>query len=219
MIFMRSNNHQAITAFYRRILPLIFFILSLLLFVWIAHEVVLEQEDLFDSRAFGFFKAYSNPDYIPVFKAFTFLGSSTFLLGAYCILIVWLFIKKKKRDGIGFGLLGIAGFVLVYFLKLAFARHRPGEPLLTALENYSFPSGHSVGSLLFFGILTWEIWQSAVSRKWKWALTVLFVGTTLMVGVSRIVLRYHYASDVVGGFSLGLALLILFLFLLHIRKA
>ena len=195
---------------FKLVAAILLFLISLGIFSVIADEIVIEKEDWFDSRMFSFLKAHSSPDEIQLFNFFTFFGSSTFLFPAYILFIAFLLYKHRKADAINVGVLCVTGTMLMYGLKVAFARHRPDSPLFKALTTYSFPSGHSFSSFVFFSILSWELWQSKIATVWKWAGTLCFLGFSLLIGISRIVLRYHYASDVIAGFSLALAYVLLY---------
>jgi len=195
---------------YKIIAAIILFVISLTLFSVIADEVVLENEDWFDSRVFAFFHNHSSPLIIKLFNFFTFFGSLPFLLPAYGILISFLLYQNRKSDALDVGILGLTSGALLFGLKMFFARKRPDSPIFGELNTYSFPSAHTLLSFVFFSVLTWEVWQSNIPTKWKYFLSIVCVLVSLLVGISRIVLRYHYASDVVGALSLGLAYVLLF---------
>ncbi len=192
------------------VIAVLLFIASFGLFSIIANEIVVEKEDWFDSKVFSFLHAHSSPFIIQLFKGITFLGSGPFIIMGYAAMIALLLHKKRKVDAINVGILAITSSLLMYVLKLTFARHRPAMPLFRELDSYSFPSGHSFSSFVFFSLLAWEIVQSKLSMKWKWTLAISCLLVSLLVGISRIVLRYHYASDVLAGFSLGLAYVLLY---------
>jgi undecaprenyl-diphosphatase len=181
------------------------FFIAVGIFAVIAHEIVFENEDWFDSRAFHFFNKYSTPGLIEVFKIITFFGSSYFLFPAYFVLVGWLLIRKRKRDAINIGIIGVTSTALMFAMKAIFHRHRPDLPLFKELTNYSFPSGHSLSSFIFCCVLIWLAWKTSWSKPWKYITSILLVLFSISIGISRIVLRYHYASDVLAGFCLGFA--------------
>ncbi len=191
-------------------IALILFLLSLGVFALIAHEVVMENEDWFDSKVFTFLQSYSSPLLTQFFKGITFFGSSSFLFPAWLILIGLLFFKHRKNEAIDVALLAITSTLIMHGLKFIFVRHRPEMPVFKEITTYSFPSGHSLSSFVLCATIIWLVWHSALQLKWKWLFTVLLLAFSFAIGISRIVLRYHYASDVVGGFSLGMAYLIFF---------
>lgn len=211
---MINKNHFSFFS----IISIVLFCISFVIFSIIAHEVVTEKEDWFDSTAFAFFNNYSANFTIQLFNIFTFLGSGTFLFPAYSIILVWLYYKHRKADAIDIAILAISSSLLLHSLKIYFARHRPELPLLSQLNTYSFPSGHTLSSFVFLSVLVWSVWQSEFVIKWKWVFTILFALLSLAIGVSRIVLRYHYASDVLAGFSLGMAYVLLYFWLRKIWR-
>jgi len=181
------------------------FIAALFIFGFIADEIVLENEDLFDSRVFHFFKNNTGPRFVQVMRFITFFGSSYFLFPAYTLLISYLLIKRQRQNAIDVLIIALSSTALMFAFKIFFHRHRPDLPLFKALTNYSFPSGHALSSFIFCSVLIFLIRKGNLAAKWKWALSVLLIFFSIAIGISRIVLRYHYASDVLAGFCLGFA--------------
>ena len=88
-------------------------------------------------------------------------------------------------------------------------RQRPPAPLIAILHDYSFPSGHTFSSVVFFGMLMHIVYQNCMINSVKWWLIILFSLLVLAIGFSRVYLRFHYASDVIAGFCLGIIWLVL----------
>lgn len=78
-------------------------------------------------------------------------------------------------------------------------RERPNILRLIPIDGYSFPSGHSIISVSFYGYLITYILEHT-KKTWLIILGVLFI---LGIGFSRIYLGVHYFSDVLAGYSLG----------------
>lgn len=102
----------------------------------------------------------------------------------------------------------------MFILKLIFHRERPLTPLLAAAKGYSFPSGHALMSVTFYGLLILIVWQSTKPLWVKWPLSITLLSLIIVIGVSRVYLRVHYASDVLAGFSIGLMWLLFSLWIL-----
>jgi undecaprenyl-diphosphatase len=185
------------------------FIGALFVFALVAHAVY-ENEDLFDKRAFAYLSSYSSEGFLEAMKFFTFFGSILFLLPAYILLVVYFFIKKEFRYCIDILIISISSSVLMFGLKELFHRQRPDLPLIKSIATtYSFPSGHALSSFIFCSVLIDLIWESTLARVWKWVFSILLLLFSFTIGISRIVLKMHYATDVIAGFCLGIVWVII----------
>jgi len=140
----------------------------------------------------------------------TFLGKHQFLIPANLILIFYfLLVKKQNWFSIRVITIAISSLVLMLLLKQLFQRKRPLSPLLKAARGLSFPSGHAIMAVTFYGLLIY-ILQHSITIDWlKWLITVLVILLIILIGFSRVYLRVHYASDVAAGFIIGLLWLLL----------
>ena len=147
-------------------------------------------------------------------SGFTFFGSSIFLFPAYTLIVLYFLFKRKRRIAINIAVIALSSTAMLHLLKRIFQRQRPDLPLITSLKTYSFPSGHAVSSFIFCMIIVHLIWETTLGKVWKWISTVLLILFSLCIGVSRIFLKVHYASDVLAGFCLGLVWVLLAFWLL-----
>jgi membrane-associated phospholipid phosphatase len=140
----------------------------------------------------------------------TFLGKHQFLIPANLMLIFYfLLVKKQTWFSIRVITIAISSLVLMLLLKQLFQRKRPLSPLLKAAKGLSFPSGHAIMAVTFYGLLIY-ILQHSITIDWlKWSVTILVIVLIILIGFSRIYLRVHYASDVAAGFIIGLLWLLL----------
>lgn len=189
----------------KALLVSVMFVICLFVFGYLAHEIVGENETAFDERAFHFFSGFSSPGFITASRIFTFFGASYFSISAYIILLIILFFSGRTTDGINITILAASSTLLMFLLKNVFHRKRPDLPLIRTLNNFSFPSGHALGSFIFCSVIIYLIWKGKLPNAWKWVFSVLLILFSICIGISRIVLRYHYASDVIAGFCLALA--------------
>lgn len=208
MKFRILNNEIRISALV--VTGTIVFIAALLLFGWVADEIVLEKEDRLDMMAFNYFDFKSSPAILSVLRVVTFFGSIGFLVSAYVILLGYLIFVKRRKDALAIGIIAVISTIIIFGLKQIYSRQRPELPLATKATNYSFPSGHSLASLVFCVIIISLVWDSSLAKWLKILICLLFLGLTLLIGISRIALRLHFASDVVAGFSIGSACLVLY---------
>mgnify|MGYP000564831599 CR=1 FL=1 len=82
-------------------------------------------------------------------------------------------------------------------------------PVIARVHGYSFPSGHSFSSLVFYGMLAY-IAYAGINNKTGRTVTIIFlIAFALLIGISRVYLKVHFASDVVAGWCLGIIWLLL----------
>jgi membrane-associated phospholipid phosphatase len=135
----------------------------------------------------------------------TFLGKHQFLIPANLSLIVYfLLIGNETWFSIRVAAIALSSLVLMLLLKSLFKRKRPLAPLLHAARGLSFPSGHAIMAVTFYGLLIYIINHSMAPGWWQSILIVLLFGLIFLIGFSRVYLRVHYASDVLAGFIIGL---------------
>lgn len=117
---------------------------------------------------------------------------------------------KNKKIGISItlNLITIAGLNLL--LKNIVQRPRPTDFRLIDESGYSFPSGHSMVSMAFYGFLIYLAYKYIKNNKLKMLLSIVLGLIPLLIGISRIYLGVHYTSDVIGGFMVSISYLIIY---------
>lgn len=138
-----------------------------------------------------------------------FANPITIILLFLVVLVVFL-INKYYAEAIwlSLGTIGIAG-IFNPLIKLVFLRERPTLTHLVVETSSSFPSGHSTGSMVFYGAL---LLLGPILFKqpfWQWSLRLLLGVLIVLIGISRIYVGVHFPSDVLGGFCVGLSWLLL----------
>lgn len=100
------------------------------------------------------------------------------------------------------------GSAVVVALKAIFGRDRPGSEAAATL-GHAFPSGHAFAAMTFYGLLIYFTWRHYQNDLLRVAMTIFLSVIIFMVGLSRVMLRVHWVSDVIGGFTLGMAWLVM----------
>jgi undecaprenyl-diphosphatase len=187
------------------IIVLVLFICALLGFTLIAYRIFNLQNDHFDFLVFDKLATIVSAPVTSFMQFITFFGNHKFLIPANLVLIVYfLFFKKHRWYSIKVPVIAIGGVLLMFILKQLFNRARPLVPLLEPVQGLSFPSGHALMSMSFYGLLILLVWENVRNRVWKWSLITLLFIFILLIGFSRIYLRLHYFSDVIAGFAAGI---------------
>ena len=142
-----------------------------------------------------------------IMKVITSLG------GAYVLIALTLgslLVLKNRRISILITLNLIISTILNFLLKYVIERPRPEGYGLILESGYSFPSGHSMVSMAFYGFIIYLIWKFVKNKNLKYICSALLGLLIISIGFSRIYLGVHYASDVIGGFAISIVYLILF---------
>lgn len=153
-----------------------------------------------------------NPILTDILKIITNLGNAFVLI---TITILSLIILKNKKIGLCITLNLALSTLLNVLLKNIIQRPRPEGYRLIEETGFSFPSGHSMVNTAFYGLLIYLIIKNVKNKKLKYALSILISILILAIGFSRIYLGVHYTSDVLAGFLISVAYLIVFTTILH----
>lgn len=156
-----------------------------------------------DAAVGGWIERHVGPAWHGPLLAFTQLGHVGLLVPLVAAVLLALL---RRHDGLRAGawLLGTAGAALATrVIKSAVGRPRPADAWV-AEGGHSFPSGHSAGTLAVFGLLVWLLLPH-LRRAWRRPVALAALALALGVGASRVLLRVHYASDVLAGWLLALA--------------
>ena len=176
-----------------------------IIFVLIAEAVLQKEILVFDSAIYGFLVQHRTNFLNILFQIITQFGNAIYLI-AITILCV-IFIKSKKyKITIPLNLVFITWLNLI--LKNIFLRPRPNELRIIEETGFSFPSGHSMVSMAFYGYFIYLICKNMKNKYLKYTLCTLLSILILLIGLSRIYLGVHYASDVVAGLCFSMAYLI-----------
>ncbi|MBR2786118.1 MAG: phosphatase PAP2 family protein [Clostridia bacterium] len=159
----------------------------------------------FDSEVYKTVTSNMNDILTNIYKGFTFLGSTIFIIGA-CLAIL-IFMKNKKKAVVIVGSVAIST-VVNQAIKHIFRRERPSVLKLVEEKSFSFPSGHTMASTTLYGVLIYFVMKSNMKKGVKITLSVILGLLPICVAVSRIYLGAHYASDVIGGAIISTALLL-----------
>ncbi len=142
---------------------------------------------------------------VSLMRVVTWLGSAACLVVVMGVAVLWLLRRGHRRLAVFLVVVGLGGGAVSSLVKVAVGRPRPllDEPLATAFGK-SFPSGHSMSSLVCFGALVVVFLPFVAPRRRRVAVAGAGV-LVLAIGFSRLVLGVHYLSDVLGGYVLGAA--------------
>ena len=174
-------------------------VLSLFLFAWVADGVAHDRTAGLDLTIRNQVHAYASPSLTKAMIFISFLGGDG-LTAASILSVLAFLVFRWRREAVWMAVTILGAVVLDLSLKYAFHRPRPVPFFVRVPYTYSFPSGHSLFSFCFYGVLAGLLagrMQSRLERILVWTLAALLVAA---IGLSRIYLGVHYPSDVIAGY-------------------
>ena len=203
---------------------LLFFVGGLLLtlfFGWmfgaLAEDVIMKDSiTIYDIGIGRWLLAHATEDSSEFFFVVTQLASLWVIGFGSLALSGWLVLRKQWSALIALVMSIGGGVLLNLLLKNIFLRQRPDFPNAFYHESgYSFPSGHAMMSVLFYGMTSYILINMTKNWKWRVSLGIGALTLILLIGFSRLALGVHYLTDVLGGWSAGLTWLITCIILLE----
>lgn len=187
----------------------------IILFICIISLIVLIEDVMdndimaFDEKGYFIISRYLMSDTMTsIAKCITNLANMYWLIGTSIILLIFL---KNKKTGIHIAInLGLSALVN-FTIKQIIQRPRPVGHRIIDESGYSLPSGHSMVSMAFYGFLIYLIYKNVKNKYLKTTLIILLTLLIISIGVSRIYLGVHYVSDVLAGFLVAVAYLVIFI--------
>ena len=173
------------------------------IFCWIAY--LLESGSLVqpDAEFSETVRQYASPYVMLFFSLVTHLGNTSTLTVICALLVFFMLVLRQYKLAFG-SLLAIGGNgILNVSLKDIFERLRPINPYGAPVDSWSFPSGHSSGSLVAYGLMAYLALR-LLPRPYHLPALLLSCAIAFTIACSRVFLHYHYASDVLAGLMSGL---------------
>ena len=195
-------------AFSSKIGKAVLLLIALIGFLAIAENVWNKEIMKLDILGYKIISTVLISDFMtPIAKIITNFGSAMVLI---CISAISLLVVKNKKIGLTISVNLAMASGINFLLKNILQRPRPTEFRLIDESGYSFPSGHSMVSMAFYGFLIYLIYKYVKNKKLKLILITFLSLLIFSIGISRIYLGVHYTSDVIGGFLIAISYLVIY---------
>lgn len=133
---------------------------------------------------------------------FHYFGEPAFVVVVAIVLMLFLWLRAQNYRAMLFVLATFAGGTVInQVLKVIIQRPRPER--LEQLTSFSFPSGHSMGGILYLLATAYIITQYTTSKKRAAIIWLGAIVLTMLIGLARVAESRHFMSDVFAGWSLG----------------
>jgi undecaprenyl-diphosphatase len=200
----RSINYSYWWAAAELLLCLMFFVAVAAVIIFILRKPMRRHKPS-DLQVFARLKPFHSPAINKLMTVITYFGKHNFLIPAN-LLLIFLFLAFGQQYWNAFRvlLMSLSSLLLMFILKQLFSRKRPLAPLLNAAKGKSFPSGHAIMAVNFYGLLIYMLSETTLPLALKISISLFLILFILAIGFSRVYLQVHYASDVLAGFIIGL---------------
>lgn len=180
-------------------------IVSLIFLVVLIILVISNNISWFDEPIYCFLNSFNSDKMTNIMKFFTFFAETkTIVILSILSLISFWFKNNKSLYIIG----SIASSTVInIILKLIFRRDRPNHIHYVVENTYSFPSGHAMASMTFYGSIIVLLLNSKINKIIKYIVSIILGLLIFIIGVSRVYLGVHYPSDILGGWLISFILL------------
>ena len=200
------------------IASLVVAILCLVLFAWLGREMLEGDTLRFDDAGRSWVHQFASPSMTRTMTIISHMGSRVLIVEL--VLAFILFARLRwRRAAIWLAVTMTGALLLELTLKYAYHRARPIAFFGIVPNSYSFPSGHALTSLCFYGVMAGLLSARIKSLPWRIALWTAAVLLIIAIGLSRIYLGVHYPSDVLAGYLAATVWVSAVIVLDHVRKA
>tara|TARA_R110000868_G_scaffold261206_2_gene519270 strand:- start:95 stop:832 length:738 start_codon:yes stop_codon:yes gene_type:complete len=174
------------------------------LFIELTETLKTDLLATYDTTITDYVISYRSPNLTSYFKFMTNVGDVYgYLIVLVIFLLLSLLVFKRWKYVVQATLVLALATVSNMMLKRFIDRARPGIEHLVSVETLSYPSGHAMSAMAFYGFLIFLVTKFKIHKVIKYALIVILMLLILSIGISRIYLGVHFPSDIAGGFIAG----------------
>lgn len=180
-------------------------VLLLAIFAKLSEDLLYNELGTFDRVIGESIRGFATPSLTRIAIIITNLGSAYIEIGLMLVVGAFLLFRLKHSWETVLLAISLSGaFLLNTILKELFHRARPDIVHFVKAGGYSFPSGHATVAAAFYAVMGYLLWLNLRNRsKPSWYIVVFTFALISLIGISRIYLGVHFASDVIAGYAAG----------------
>lgn len=188
---LKNNLHYVVIA------------IAAIVFLAVVQDIRSDDILRLDATAYSFLVLrLRRPWLTAIMEGFSNLSSPVVIAGMFLMVAAF---APGRRPGLCAAVNLVCVVAINQLLKYLVQRPRPDGFRLISEVGYSFPSGHSMVSMAFYGLCAWMVWNYERDKIIRWLCCLSFALMVVFVGMSRVYLGVHYASDVIAGFCVSIA--------------
>ncbi|WP_423999866.1 phosphatase PAP2 family protein [Maribacter sp. IgM3_T14_3] len=186
------------------IVALIIVVGGINLFVELTETLKTETLATYDTTITDYVISHRSPGLTSYFKFMTNVGDTYgYLIVLVIFLLISLLVFKRWKYVVQATMVLALATISNMMLKRFIDRARPGIEHLVSVETLSYPSGHAMSAMAFYGFLIFLVTKFNIQKVIKYVLIIALITIILSIGISRIYLGVHFPSDIAGGFIAG----------------
>lgn len=178
---------------------LIIISILLLIFLSMLGVVLFDKSLVFDSSIYEALMGFRCSFLDNFFKAITLFGNPMTIIG---LIVIFIAIFRNK-DSLLLTISALDSVIVNSIIKHIVKRDRPNILRLVSESGYSFPSGHAMISVCVYGFLFYLAMVRIKNKYLRWVSCFVLGFLILGIGISRIYVGVHYASDIIAGYALA----------------
>lgn len=205
ILFGKFHQYNANLPYVLTVLAaLIIVIVGINLFIELTDTLKTETLATYDQNITNYIISYRSPALTNYFIFVTNIGDVYgYLIVIVCTLLISILKFKRWKFVAQITIVLALSAVSNMILKRFIDRARPGIEHLVSVETLSYPSGHAMSAMAFYGFVIYLFYRFKMNLFLKWVVMLIFLLLILSIGISRIYLGVHYPSDIAGGFIAG----------------
>ncbi len=186
------------------LLALVIVVGGINLFIELTETLKTEVLAAYDTAITDYIISFRSPGLTRYFKFVTDVGDIYgYLIVLIIFLVLSLLVLKRRKYVVQATLVLALATISNMVLKRFIDRARPGIEHLVSVQTLSYPSGHAMSAMAFYGFLIYMVSTFKIHKGAKFLLILVLALLILSIGISRIYLGVHFPSDIAGGFIAG----------------
>ena len=187
----------------------IILIISTLIFLLLTVLVLSNRNLILDEKIYSFISThFINDKTTKIVKELTEFGSAKIM---FLVFLTIFLVNKNRMIGLSVGINLLLSSNINFWIKQIIRRPRPQGIMLIEQSGFSFPSGHTMTSMAFYGFFFYLTYKYIENKYLKVTIITILTILIISIAISRIYLGVHYATDVLGGIFGALVYLIIFI--------
>lgn len=211
------NDYKLVPEFSTIIIALVLMLIAIICFFGLTEELTENELKTYDDFVIKHVVALRSDIFTAFMKSMTIIGNLIGYVLIIPILTVFFIIRKNWRLSLEITIVLLLSSGLNIVLKNIIGRERPPEvDRLVFADFYSFPSGHAMSAITFYGFIVYLCFI-LIKKAWlKYSIITLCLIVTMLIGLSRVYLGVHYPSDILAGYIAGIAWLMFCIIILNL---